>query len=35
MVPWSEEEMAIIVELILRTDGFFDHVVAMWFARAG
>ena len=34
MVSWSEDEKAITVEFILRPDGFFDHVVAMWFARA-
>ena len=33
-MSWSAAEKAIIVEAILLPNGFFDHAVAMWFARA-
>jgi hypothetical protein len=32
MAPWSSEERGIIVGIMLKAGGFFDHVVSMWFA---
>jgi hypothetical protein len=32
MAPWSQEQRAIIVGIMLKAGGFFDHVVTMWSA---